>query len=125
MDVAREFLFVERPERRGLQARPFDAEAVGVHAQARKPFDVFGIAMIVVTRHAAIPAVRRDIIRPFIFDMAFNLGWRRRGAPEESVREFQKLFLYHCTGVVSGWPIATAGGLADNVCCRRTIRCDS
>ena len=87
--VPLQFRLVERRERRGLQARPFDAHAVGVHAQFRHPVHVLGITVIMVARHAAMSAVRCDIIRPFVGDVAFHLRRRRGRAPEKIVGKFQ------------------------------------
>ena len=89
MDVAREFRSVQRRERGGLQARPFDAHAIGVHAEPRHPVNVLFVAVIMVAGHAAMSAVSRDIIRPFVVNMAFHLRRRRGRAPEEIFGKFQ------------------------------------
>jgi hypothetical protein len=39
--------------------------------------------------HAAMAAVRRDIIRPLVGDMALHLRWRRGDAPEKIIGKFQ------------------------------------
>ena len=96
--VPLQFRPVERRERRGLQARPFDAHAVGVHAQLRHPVHVLGIAVIMIAGHAAMSAVRRDIIRPLVGDVAFHLRRRRGRAPEKIVRKFQNAC--HCSGTM-------------------------
>ena len=45
--------------------------------------------MIMVARHAAMPAVRRDVIRPLVDDVAFHLRRRRGRAPEKFSGNFK------------------------------------
>ena len=47
--------------------------AFGVHAEPRHPVHILLVAVVMVARHAAISAIRRDIIRPFVGDTAFHL----------------------------------------------------
>ena len=89
VNVARQLVLVEGREWSGLQARPFDAEAIGVDPQRRHPFDVFGVTVVIVTRNAAMIAVLRGEIRPLVLDMAFDLSRGGRGSPEKIRWEFQ------------------------------------
>ena len=92
INVARQLVLVQRRERRGLQPRPFDAEAIGVRAELGHPFDVFGITVVMVARDAAVAAVLRGEMRPLIFDVAFHLRRRRGGAPKKAGRKLQDIF---------------------------------
>ena len=89
MNVALQFVSIQWREWRGLQTRPFDAHAVGVHAEPRHPAHILLVAVIMVARHAAMPAVRCDIIRPLVVDMALHLRRRRARAPEKIFGKFQ------------------------------------
>ena len=89
MDIALKLLRVERCERRELKARPLDAHAIGIHAELRHPVHVLLVAIIMVAGRAAMAAVGREVIRPFVDDMALHLGRRRCRAPEKTGGKFQ------------------------------------
>ncbi len=84
INIACKLGLIERREGPRLQARPLYAETIRVDSQLRHPIDILWIAMVVIASDAAVAAILRGKIRPFVLYVAFHLGGGGGGSPEEA-----------------------------------------